>query len=170
MHSPQYPIETDPLTLFRRWYSVPLRELEKLPNGDGGFVVLATSCFLYERYAKAALDSTGTRATDEAMIGQLAADLQSDVDTATQFWDLIRNGFLHQAMPKQKVFGKAAPTRWETNGVFTAPFRIATDTSGSVLQIQPWLFRDRVLDLFEGRPDLIARNTSFPWGSIWRMA
>jgi len=52
-------IEADPVKLFERWYVRPLRELEKLPEGDGGFVVLATCCFLYERYAKAYLRDSG---------------------------------------------------------------------------------------------------------------
>jgi hypothetical protein len=33
-------IEADSIRLFERWYVRPLRELEKLPDGDGGFVVL----------------------------------------------------------------------------------------------------------------------------------
>jgi len=38
---------------FERWYVKPLQILERIPNGDGAFVALATSCFLYERYVVA---------------------------------------------------------------------------------------------------------------------
>ena len=42
----------DPQIVFNRWYRRPLTELEKIENGDGGFVVLVVSCFLYEGYIR----------------------------------------------------------------------------------------------------------------------
>jgi hypothetical protein len=35
------------------------------------------------------------------------------------------------------------------------------------LQIQPWRFRDEVLRLFRNRPELISKNQSFPWATIF---
>jgi len=85
---------------FSALVSVPLVAFEKLPGGDGGFVVLAVSCFFTMRYATAALKDSGKTADDDAKRRQLASDFSIDVATAKAFWDVIRNGFLHQGMGK----------------------------------------------------------------------
>lgn len=159
--------ESEPKTLFNRWYVVPLKELEKLPDGDGGFVVLATCCFLYERYAKAYLKSLGHKANHVNLIAQLTRDFGTVQETAEVFWDVIRNGFLHQGMPKYKGRSNQPSRHWQTNGAFKVPVKLVKSPHREELQIQPWLFRDRVLELYEQRPDLIAYNESFPWASIW---
>ena len=46
---------------FRSWYYEPLKTLESMPSGQGGFVAVATACFLYERYAVALLKSQGKK-------------------------------------------------------------------------------------------------------------
>jgi hypothetical protein len=47
---------------FRLWYREPLDALEAMPSGQGGFIALATACFLYERYAVAVLNSQEEKA------------------------------------------------------------------------------------------------------------
>jgi len=61
----------DPNILFERWFVRPLTKLRELPDGDGGFVALATSCFLYERYAVAAIKKSGGKADKEGKIRPL---------------------------------------------------------------------------------------------------
>ncbi len=155
----------DARTLFERWYVKPLTSLEQLPDGDGGFVVLATCCFLYERYANALLDSQQKTVTPNALVAQFAADFSVDSETAKAFWKVIRHGFLHQGMPMQHESGKKTLPDWATSQDFRAP--VEFDRAWSLLKIQPWLFRDKVLALYRARPDLIAHNNSFPWGKIF---
>ena len=154
-----------PLETFRRWFSTPLRALEELPNGDGGLVVLAVSCFLYERYATAALKDSRKTADDAAKRTQFASDFSVDDATAEVFWDVIRNGFLHQGMGKQVDRRTALPT-WSVSE--THPTVAFDSGNPGHLRIQPWRFRDVVLELWESRPDLIDANQSFPWATIWQ--
>jgi hypothetical protein len=149
---------------FDRWYKTPLQHIESLPNGDGAFVALAVSCFLYERYCVAYLKSTKVKASDDAKRTQLAADFSIDADTANAFWDVIRNGFLHQGMGLQKTNKNDPLPTWSVSHSFP---RLQLDKGPPLhLRIQPWLFRNRVIELWDARPDLIDANTSFPWATI----
>lgn len=159
-------LAADAWVLFERWYVRPLTSLEQLLDGDGGFVVLATCCFLYERYAKACLKTQHKTANRDALVGQFAADFSVDQDTARTFWKLIRDGFLHQGMPMQHQDGSKLPD-WEASQDFTTPVEFDRAEGSPLLKIQPWLFRDKVLALYRARPDLISHNNSFPWGKIF---
>ena len=143
-----------------------MKKLEELPNGDGGFVVLATCCFLYERYAKAILKSSGQKANTEDLILQLANDFQVDEETADAFWDVIRNGFLHQGMAKQSDRSGSLP-RWQTSSAFQEPVKLVKNKE-TVLHVEPWLFRDKVVELYAQNPSSIKYNDTFPWASIWQ--
>ena len=158
--------EKDAVNLFKRWYEVPLKELEKIPNGDGGLVVLGSACFLYERYASALIDERGDKVTEDAKIDQMAADFGVDKDTAEVFWRTVRHGMLHQGMPLMQTRSGKPVAGWETTSDYPA---MGTEDHGGniVLKLQPWKFRDRVLQLWDSRPDLIAKSQSFPWASIY---
>lgn len=149
---------------FDRWYKAPLKMIESLENGDGAFVALAVSCFLYERYCVAYLRSKNTKATDTAKLTQLAADFSISEDTAEAFWKVIRNGFLHQGMGLQKSTASVPLPTWSVSHEFQ---RIELETAPIAhLKIQPWLFRDRVFELWDAHPELIDSNASFPWATI----
>ena len=162
-------IEADPRKLFERWYVRPLRELERLPDGDGGFVVLATCCFLYERYAKAYLRDLGEKESDENVKRQLARDFGVRRDVAEAFWDVIRHGLLHGGMPKTQDRGRTSLPDWRMHGAFQEPIELVPNGTSTELRVQPWLFRDRVLELYQARPDLIAYDRNFPWGAIVKL-
>jgi hypothetical protein len=144
----------------------PLTSLEQLPDGDGGFVALATCCFLYERYAKAYLKTQQRGATRDALVGQFAADFSVDRDTAEAFWVVIRDGLLHQGMPMQHQSGKKLPD-WEASQNFAAPIEFDRGRSSPLLKVQPWLLRDKVFALYRARPELIPLSNSYPWGRIF---
>jgi len=78
-------VEDDPCRLFERWYVRPLEELKKIPNGDGGFIALAISCCLYERYATAVLMDLCRRATKPNKLKQFQSDFAIDHRTAEVF-------------------------------------------------------------------------------------
>jgi hypothetical protein len=159
---------TDPKELFERWFIIPLRCLEQIPSGDGGIVAFSTSLYLYERYAKSLIDAVGCKANRAAFCSQLASDFALSKADAELFWDLARVGFLHQGMALSQRRGDAAPTPWRMSGDFKTPVEFREIRITRVLCIQPWLFRDRVLQLFRDRPDLIDHSKSFPWASIYK--
>src|SRR5574341_477682 len=95
--------------LFKLWYVEPLHALENMPGGHSAFIALATACFLYERYASAVLSAHGKRADKKAKLDQLVHDFGVDHATAEAFWDVIRDGLLHQGMPMQRKQGATLP-------------------------------------------------------------
>lgn len=153
----------DPNETFERWYVIPLRILETLPNGDGAFVVFAVSLALYERFAKAFIkERLKLKANSNELCRKLAADFDLRESAATTFWDVMRNGLQHQGMP---LVAKSSIRRWRFSGKCTKPIEFrAGDTE---LWVQPWLFRDKVLWLYRQDPELIATSESFPWASIF---
>lgn len=160
-----------PEVLFHKWYVEPLRVLEGLSGGHGGFIALATSCFLYERYAVAVIkNSPGKgKASKDAKISQLAWDFDVDEQTAKFFWEVIRDGLLHQAMPKQLDRGKEALLRWEFQHDFPKPIELVCEQKQRVLRVQPWLFMHRVIELWLENMDLLEQSDSFPWANVYRL-
>jgi len=161
------PIMASDRELFDLWYAKPLELLEKMPNGQGGFVVLAIACFLYERYAKSLLKSQGKKANSENMKAQLARDFSVDEESANTFWDVIRDGILHQGMPIQKANNVNLPP-WGFNASY--PALLLDEINGQpFLKVEPFKFMHRVLELWEGNFDLLQANESFPWAAITRV-
>ncbi len=154
-----------PEALFDRWYVQPLRKLQEIPNGDGGFIALAVSCFLYERYAKSAIKASGGSATDDAVRERFANDFGVDRETSKLFWQLIRDGLLHGAMPKQKEYGKPIRTKWAFREDFP-PVELAEWNGEKVLKVQPWKIMEKVISLWQQNMHLLAQDENFPWGNI----
>ena len=152
----------DPKDLFKRWYVQPLEKLKSISNGDGAFIALSTSCFLYERYAVAVIKQSGEKAEPEKKVKQLMTDFNIDKETAQSFWNVMRNGLLHQGMPTQK---KNLP-RWRFNAEFIQPIALSKNKGLYELQVQPWLFMDRVVKLWQDNLHLLEQSNSFPWANI----
>ena len=154
-----------PEVLFDRWYVQPLKKLQEIPNGDGGFIALATSCFLYERYAVAVIKESGAKADEGAIIRQFAADFGVDEKVAQVFWDVIRNGLLHGAMPKQQEYGQHTLPRWAFRSDFPA-VELAEWNGERVLKVQPWRIMEKVISLWQQNLHLLDQSKSFPWANI----
>lgn len=155
----------DAARLFYRWYVHPLKVLGELPNGDGGFIALAISCSLYERYAVAVIKESGGTADDGAIRAQFAKDFDVDEDTARAFWNVIRNGLLHGAMPKQRERGNKALPRWAFRHDYPA-VELSEWDGNPVLRVQPWKITDKVIVLWRENLHLLGQSEGFPWANI----
>jgi hypothetical protein len=156
----------DPQVRFYNWYVQPLKILSEIPNGDGGFIALATSCFLYERYATVVLMETHGRAKTDDKIQQLADDFQIDLATATAFWRMIRDGLLHQGMPIIDEQGGGKLPSWGFHDGFKKPIQQGKLNGVDALLIQPWLFTQRVIQLWQENLTLIDNARYFPWADV----
>jgi hypothetical protein len=157
---------SDPQVRFDNWYVQPLRVLSEIPNGDGGFIALATSCFLYERYATAVLMETHGRAKTDDKIQQLAIDFQIDLVTATAFWQMIRDGLLHQGMPIVDEQRSGNLLSWVFHNDFKKPIQQGKLNGVDALLIQPWLFTQRVIQLWQENSTLVDKARCFPWADV----
>ena len=149
--------------LFDLWFAQPLRQLEAMPRGQGGFIALATSCLLYERLANALLSSKSIKADTKALIVELASDFSVDEPTAAAFWGVIRHGLLHEAMPLQRKRKTPLP-KWAFHADY--PLMALQQVKGSpFLKVQPWKFMNRVLELWDTNLSLLSASRSFPWAT-----
>jgi len=146
---------------FKLWYVQPLQALEKLPDGQGGFIALGTACFLYERYAIAFIKSRNLKPNKVQILKQVSIDINVDINTAEAFWNVIRDGILHQGMPLQK---KKLPP-WGFHLTYPAMF-LDYYNGQPFLKIQPWKIMHQVLHLCEEHFDILLSSRSFPWASI----
>ncbi len=149
---------------FKQWYVEPLYKLYEMPRGQGGFIALATACFLYERYAIAVLERRKTKTVRSSILQQLANDFDVEYETAEAFWDVVRDGLLHQAMPMGKKFGKSLP-RFVSHHDYPL-MALETINGEKWLKVQPWKFMDRVLELWDQNFELLRQSGSFPWAII----
>lgn len=160
---------------FDRWYKKPLRRLKELPNGDGGFVALVTACVLYERYARAMIirknpGLKNKRIEQKEVAEQLARDLDSDAQCddeslCREFWKVTRHGLVHHAMLQvENEWGQDLPG-WHLHHKYKKPLQWRK--SGEIIGIQPFLFSDWVLSLWERHPELVAEDKHAPWGAIF---
>ncbi len=143
---------------FERWYVAPLRLLEQMPNGDGGVIALATSCFLYERYAQAVRKP---HLHSDAVIAQLSIDFGIASEVAETFWKSMRNGLLHSGMPNTDCI-----PHWRWQHDFWNPIEICTYEGKQELRVQPWLFMNKVLSLWRANLELLDKAGLAPWASI----
>jgi len=155
---------TDDEHLFNAWFVEPLSALSELPGGNGGFIALATACFLYERYAVSLLVKQGSRAGARELVAQLASDFGVDLPTATAFWKVIRDGILHQAMPLQQQRGERLP-KWAFDHKYPA-MALGTANGEPILKVQPWKFMERVLQLWRSDLSMLRASGSFPWARL----
>ena len=115
---------------------------------------------LYERYIIAKLKLDGKSANKETISEEMSTDLQISAEEQNVFWDLFRNGFAHQAMPK------AGKTDWLTSSEFTEFPEFRNTKGNNYICIDPWKFADRVLNMFMEDQRTITASDSFPLASI----
>jgi hypothetical protein len=152
--------------LFDRWFVSPLGMLQSIPNGDGGFIALATCCFLYERYAVAIIKKSGRKADKSSLIQRFAKDFGTSEETSEAFWSVIRHGILHQGFPKQSEHGKRNLPGYILHYSFVNPVELADWGVEPALRIQPWRFMNRVIELWQDNIELLEASGSFPFPRI----
>lgn len=155
-----------PEVLFERWYGQPLSFLEGIENGDGGFIALAISCLLYERYTRTILGEEGAHADDRAVLSLFARDMGVQQDAAKAFWQVMRNGLLHAAMPKSRARPNKDCPRYMLLLDLPLPIQWGRSADTKVLLVQPWLVMQRVLDLWRQNIDLLDRYELCPWANV----
>jgi len=152
--------------LFDRWFVNPLGQLQSIRNGDGGFIALATCCFLYERYAIAVLKKHGSKANKPSLVRQFADDFDTSEETAKAFWSVVRDGILHQGLPKQSEYGRRNLPGYILHHSFTNPVELVDWGGEPALKIQPWRLMFRVIELWQDNLELLEASESFPFPRI----
>jgi len=152
--------EEKALEYFRMWFVEPIENLKELRGGNGGFVAFMVGLALYERLIVAKLKLGNFEADDDAIQQAMSDDLKLSDTQRRIFWDMLRNGLLHQAMPK---VGK---TRCCFHHQFSAYPEFRTSDNRPVICIDPWKFTDRVLEEFLMHPSLIFASESYPLAYI----
>ena len=153
------------MALFNRWYEVPIQQLARLPNGDGGFVAMIIGLLLYERYV-GVMHHVGKsdRVTIDMIAEQLPSDLLAELGcsidkrTAKQFWAVYRNGLLHRGFPK---LHEELPA-WRFTHKLGQPIERKTYGCTEVIEAEPWRFANFVLSLWRKHPEHLDEAIDYP--------
>ena len=155
------------IELFEKWYIVPLMCLKSVPDNNGSFIALATALFLYERYVVAQIKIMNEKATKNKKVEQIVSDFDVDKRTASLFWDVMRDGILHQGMPKQHEQGGKLPAWRFDHSQTSHPIKLLNINGEELLMVQPWKVVDKVITLWRENSELLNKNTSFPWAHVF---
>jgi hypothetical protein len=154
------PDELEALRKFNLWFKRPYELVRNSGNGHGAFVALSIGLFLTERYFR---DETGT--IDNHRSGAFkvpaAAFFQTEQAFFDAFWDVYRNGMQHQGSPKATT-----PHGWDINGDYRSPNPMkATHRGREIICLNPWMFTDKIISLWENNLGVIARTSSHQLGN-----
>jgi hypothetical protein len=150
-----------PSERFKGWFVESVAKLRELPEGDGAFATMMIVLPLYERYIIANLKLSGSQTGEEEITREIGADLGLDEAQRRIFWEMFRNGFMHQAMVK------AGQTQWAVSDRFGALPEFRLLNGQRCVCVDPWKFADRVLEAFVRDPRLIAASESFPLAEVF---
>jgi hypothetical protein len=148
--------EAEALRLFKAWFVKPMEKMDI----DGGFVAFMVALALYERLIVAKLVLEHGRADEDAQKQKKAEDLGLTDREQSIFWDLFRNGLLHEGMP---LLGK---TGFILDPDFTDKPKLKYYEGKPVFCIDPWKFYHRVINEFLNDPRLITTSDSFPLAMV----
>jgi hypothetical protein len=160
---------------FKRWFEKPLEAVKKVCGADGGFVALGVSCPLYERYVMAVyerqpyleveLENPRKDENRNRIHKALMVDFDISEGTAEVFWDVIRNGILHQSMPSQMKY-KEPLTKYFLKAEQPKPIEMCKYEGLDMLVVDHWGFADKVVELWKNNMELIDNIQSYPWANI----
>jgi hypothetical protein len=166
---------TRAISNFKRWFEKPLEAVRRACGADGGFVALGVSCPLYERYVMAIYDRHPYSEVNlehprkDENRNRIHRALMKDFDvsekTAEVFWDVIRNGILHQSMPSQMKHKKPLP-KYLLKAKRPRPIEMCEYEGEDLLMVDHWGFADKVIELWKNNIELIDNIQSFPWANI----
>jgi hypothetical protein len=144
------------LEKFTKWYIDPITPLRD--NPDAGFIIMMIAFPLLERYLRKKLHLSERDKLSAPFHNELYCLFPEfgTVEHATQFWDIHRNGILHQTTPSEK-FIPATPTGYshEVKGPIE-------ETLTGMFLIPPSTFIDRVLNTILGDFSTYEGGTSSP--------
>ncbi len=118
-----------------RWYFEPLREM----RGAQAFPAMILAIILIEKWLRVSQGyGDGEFSQGSKPIRELARLLEVEPDAAYWFWQDWRNGLLHRAMPKAEHFD---------GYTMSGDYKRIIEVDGNHIRVNPWLFRDRVLEV-----------------------
>lgn len=150
-----------PVERFNAWFAAAIDKLRELPDGDGAFAALLIALPLYERGIIAKLKLGGHSTSEDDIRREIGLDLNLKESDRRIFWDMFRNGFMHQAM------AKAGRTQWLLSHRFGELPEFRTVHGQSCVCIDPWKFTDRVIRSFQEDPRIIVASESFPLADVF---
>ena len=152
----------DPKTLFERWFSAPIKLLDKqLERGEGAISGMMVALPLFERFIhiKKSRDATG-RSFYEIMADELCLP---SAEVAEEFWTTFRHGFCHTGMPFDKDRGgNPLPGVSFHHQHPKFPAKVTDKDGKEVFKIDPWKFIYHVHDLYVTDPSLLEQHSQAP--------
>ena len=140
---------------FRAWYVVTLESL--YPRRESGIPIFMIALPLLERYLRQRNQIKPQDNLNQACMDDLCSifsELKS-VESGWKFWNVFRNGFLHQAtLSLKSKRGQDLPEGWLSHD---QPHPVVVDSNGGMC-VHPVLFSKRVIKIIEDNFDVFSAN------------
>ena len=149
------------IKISRSWFVKPIEILNNLPEGDGSFAIIMIALPLYERFIVAKLKLEGKPTGEENVREEIALDLKLSSHERSIFWEIFRNGFMHQGM------GKDGKTKWMINHSFGHLPEFKTLNGINYVCLNPYKFAIWTIDKFKNDQQLITASESFPLADVF---
>lgn len=149
---------------FEGWYVKPinvLKDVNNLPDGDGGYFALSIALSLCERYYRVKTDTQHNNREDifsHDFMDAAADDFGiKNKDEFSAFWIVYRHGTQHQCMPIVSKF-KGITYKWQTRDDFDAiPTFYKIDVSTIEIRINPWKFAELIINKYKSDPAFLEK-------------
>lgn len=131
---------------YKSWYADTLLKL--YPDRNSGFVILMVVFPLLERYLRHKNGLSHRDNLTHGCMDELSKMFPAlrDRKTARNFWNVYRNGILHQVtLSRQNHSGSAIPVGWLTHDI---QLPVLVESGGS-FWVHPVLFSKHVLQIIE---------------------
>jgi hypothetical protein len=159
--------EPTELERFVRWFVIPYRKLQEIPNGDGAFLALSMGLFLCERYYKMEAkiqDEEGT-SKDDQFRNKAAKDLNVNAKFFGHFWQVYRNGMQHQATPKTYEID-GITYKWSFDAEYEAHPMYFDKDGFRIICLNPWKFTDFMIHKILKKPACLKKSVVYELGRI----
>jgi len=152
---------------FEGWFVSPIEKLKELPEGDGGFLALSAALFLCERYYRAKTN-THEKKKSPLFMKAAAQDMGLSLIDFNRFWQVYRNGMLHQGMPKRYIDPSSNITfRAHTDARFTSiPTFVRISRNTREIRLDPWKFAELIISKFKNNPLLLKKAVSHAFAEV----
>ena len=133
--SPRFEVQTTLREQTTKWFLDPLSKL----TSDEAFIAMIISIVLLEKWLRVSREhGEETFSETSKAIRDFAGVFNLQPRDAFYFWQDWRNGLLHRGMPKFD---------WIDGYFMSSKYPEAVAVENKVVRVNPWLFRDKVLEL-----------------------
>ena len=147
-------IEVSDADKFKLWFDYPIKQLESIKGGHGGFCALMVALPLYERFYRYAVSKGAPDNRPEWVKNDL---LLKTTDEAKMFWQVFRDGLCHTGsfFEETRDYKKEDLPSISLDEKHSYSPKFLTREGIFIVELNPWKFWKHVLDKYTSDPGVL---------------